>query len=174
MRLIPLVFCVVGAAACGGAAAESPLTISLGLSHDGTEQALRQHQFCLETKSSDVKSAQQKQTYPRCDRAAAEQGDAWVIARYQGDKLIELRRFERYSDDSHAVSRWNELVTERMKTTQPSEEALKQIKDRGQLEAGTRTVKAFKNADGTVVGVYLLTPSPPENANVLEKVTYVQ
>ena len=174
MRLIPVVFCVLGGAACGGAAAESPLTISLGLSHDATEQALKKHQFCLETKSSDVKHTQQKQTYPRCGRAAAEHGDAWVIARYQGDKLIELRRFERYADDNLAVQRWNELITERMKTTQPSDEALQQIKDRGQLEAGTRSVKAFKNADGSVVGVYLLTPSPPENANVLEKVTYVQ
>ena len=174
MRLIPLVFCVVGVAACGGGSAESPLTISLGLSHDGTEQALKRHQFCLETKSSDVKYTQQKQKYPRCERTASEQGDAWVVARYQGDKLIELRRFERYSDDNQAVARWNELVTERMKIAQPSEEALLQIKDRGQIEAGTRTVKAFKNADGTVVGVYLLTPSAPENANILERVSYVQ
>lgn len=171
MRLIPLVFVVAG---CGGAAAESPLTVTLGLNHDATEAALKKHQFCLETKSSVVKHTQQKQTYPRCERAASEHGDAWVIARYDGDSLIELRRFERYGDDKQAVTRWNELITERMKTTQPSDDALQAIKDRGQLEAGTRSVKAFKNADGTVVGVYLLTPSPPENANVLEKVTYVK
>jgi hypothetical protein len=173
MRLNPLVFCV-GVAACGGAVAESPLTVSLGLSHDATEQALKKHQFCLETRSSDIKHTQQKQTYPRCGRAAAEHGDAWVIARYQGDKLIELSRFERYGDDNQAVQRWNDLIAERMKTTQPSDEALQLVKERGQIEAGTRSVKAFRNADGTVVGVYLLTPSPPEQANVLEKITYVQ
>lgn len=170
MRLIPLVFLV----GCGGAVAERPLTVSLGLTHDATEAALKKHQFCLETSSSSVKHTQQKQTYPRCNRAAAEHGDAWVIARYSGDKLVELRRFERYGDDNQAMQRWNDLVAERMKITQPSDEALQKIKERGQIEAGTRSVKAFKNADGTVVGVYLLTPSPPDNASVLEKISYVE
>lgn len=171
MRLIPLVFCL---GACGGAVAESPLTVSLGMTHDQTEAALKKHQFCLDLKSSDVKQTQKKQTYPRCERTAAEQGDAWVIAKYEGDKLVELRRFERYPDDNNAVQRWNELVGERMKLAPASDEALQQIKDRGQLEPGTRTVKAFKNTDGTVVGVYLLTPSAPDHANVLEKVTYAK
>jgi hypothetical protein len=170
MRLIPLVILV---AACGGPSAERPLTVSLGQTHDATETALRKHQFCLKLGSGDVKHTQQKQTYPRCDRPAAELGDAWVIARYQGDKLIELRRFERYTDDAQAVKRWNDLVGERMKLSPASDEALQQIKTKGEIEAGTRTVKAFKNADGTVVGVYLLNPSPPDNANVLEKITYV-
>jgi hypothetical protein len=171
MRLIPLVLLVTG---CGGAVAESPLTVKLGLSHDATEVALRDHQFCLETSTSTVKHTQQKQTYPRCKRAAAEQGEAWVVARYEGDKLIELRRFERYGEDAHAVQRWNDLLAARMKVSQPSDQALQQIKDRGQLEPGTRSVKAFAGDDGTVIGVYLLTPSPPENANVLEKITYVK
>jgi hypothetical protein len=173
MRLIPLVFLAV-AGGCGGAVAESPLTMKLGLSHDATEAQLKQHQFCLETSSATIKQTQQKQTYPRCERAAAEQGDAWVIARYEGDKLIELRRFERYGEDDHAVQRWNDLVAARMKLSPASDAALQQIKDRGQLEPGTRTVKAFAGEDGTVIGVYLLTPSPPENASILEKVTYVK
>jgi hypothetical protein len=97
-----------------------------------------------------------------------------VIARYEGDKLVELRRFARYGDDNQAVQRWNDLIGERMKLSTPSEAALQKIKDRGQLEAGTRSVKAFENKDGTVVGVYLLTPSAPDNANVLEKISYVQ
>lgn len=171
MRLIPLVFAVT---ACGGAVAEAPLMVKLGGTHDATERALREHQFCLETSSSEVKHTQQKQVYPRCKRAAAEHGDAWVLARYEGDKLVELRRFERYDDDNQAVTRWNELVEARMKLAPASEQALQQIKDRGQLEPGTRAVKAFGAGDGAVVGVYLLTPSPPDNANVLEKVTYVK
>lgn len=171
MRLIPLVLLVAG---CGGAAAESPLTVKLGISHDATEAALRRHQFCLQTSTSSVKQTQQKQTYPRCDRPAAEQGDAWVVARYEGDKLIELRRFERYGEESDAVQRWNDMIGARMKVSQPSEQALQQIKDRGQLEPGTRSVKAFSGEDGTVIGVYLLTPSPPDNANVLEKITFVK
>src|SRR4051812_19163739 len=115
MRLIPLVLFV---AACGGASAESPLTVQLGLTHDQTERVLKQHQFCLERSSSTVAQTQQKQVYPRCSRAAAESGEAWVIALYDGDKLVELRRFERYGDDEKATERWNELVTERMKTGQ--------------------------------------------------------
>jgi hypothetical protein len=171
MRLISLVFLVT---ACGGTVAESPLTVQLGLSHDQTEKMLKEHQFCLETNSATIKTTQEKQTYPRCKRAASESGDAWVVARYDGDKLVELRRFERYAEDNDAMARWNELVTARMKVSQPSDQALKQLKDHGQLESGTRTVKAFTGESGTVVGVYLLTPSPPDNANVLEKITYVQ
>ncbi|HUS31212.1 MAG TPA: hypothetical protein VMZ53_22030 [Kofleriaceae bacterium] len=171
MRLIVLVFF---AAACGGATAESPLTVQLGLNHDQTKQMLAQHQFCLETSSSTVAATQQKQVYPRCNRPAAEHGEAWVVAMYDGDKLVELRRFESYGDDARAVERWNELITERMKTSQPDDAALQQIKEQGMLEPGTRSVKAFRGEPGTVVGVYLLTPSPPANANVLEKVTYLK
>jgi hypothetical protein len=175
MRPISLVFALAVAAAvpaCGGAVAESPLTVRLGISHDATEKALREHQFCLETSTSPVKHTQQKQNYPRCKRAAAEHGEAWVVALYDGDKLIELRRYERYTDDNRAVERWNELLAARMKTSPASEAALQQIKDKGLLQAGTRTVKAFEAEPGTVVGVYLLDPSPPDQANVLEQITY--
>jgi hypothetical protein len=168
MRRIPFVFVL---AACGGPIAESPLTVPLGLSHEGTEQALKKHQFCLQTSSSTIKHTQPQQLYPRCERTAAEHGDAWVVARYDGDKLVELRRYERYSDDNRAIERWNELIAERMKKSQPSDAALQQIKAKGLLQAGTRSVKAFAGEPGTVVGVYLLTPSPPEQANVLEQIT---
>jgi hypothetical protein len=159
-------------AACGGAVAESPLTVSLGLSHVETERALRDHQFCLQTDSAVVKHQQQRQRYPRCKRAASEHGDAWVIARYDDGKLVELLRYERYTDDNRAIERWNELIAARMKVSPVSDSALQQIKDKGLLQAGTRTVKAFEGSAGTVVGVYLLTPSPPDQANVLEQVTY--
>lgn len=170
MRSIPFVFVL---AACGGPVAESPLRVQLGLSHDATEQALRQHQFCLETSSGTVKHTQQKQLYPRCERAAAEHGDAWVVALYDGDKLVEVRRYERYGDDRRAVERWNELIGARAKLAPMSDEALAQIKARGPLPPGTRSVKAFPGEPGTVVGVFLMTPSPPDQANVLEQITYV-
>ena len=116
---------------------------------------------------------QQKQMYPRCERAASEHGDAWVVAIYDGDKLVELRRYERFGDDARAVERWNELVGERMKTTPASDDALcRRSRTTGLLQTGTRSVKAFDGEPGTVVGVYLLTPYPPDNANVLEQVTY--
>jgi hypothetical protein len=178
MRPIPLVFVVAATVsllpACGGPRAEAPLTMRLGMTHDATEQELRAHKFCLETSSSTVKQTQQKQVYPRCERTAAEHGDAWVIAIYDGDKLVELRRYERYGDDNRAVERWNELVADRLKQGPVSDVALQKIKDRGLLQAGTRAVQAFNGEPGTVVGVYLLTPNPPEHANVLEQVTYAE
>ena len=95
-----------------------------------------------------------------------------MIAIYEGDKLVELRRYERYGDDARAVERWNELVGARMKKAPATDDALAKIKQRGLLQAGTRSVKAFDGEPGTVVGVYLLTPYPPDNANVLEQVMY--
>jgi hypothetical protein len=165
MRLILL---SIGLAACCGVTAESPLTIPLGLSHDATTQALRGHQFCRTDREVDGP----QRVYPRCDRAGAELGDAWVTASFQGDRLVGLRRWERYGDDARAVERWNELVGERMKASAPSDAALKALKDKGQVQGGTRAVKAFLQADGTVIGVYLLTPTPPENASVLEQISY--
>jgi hypothetical protein len=167
MRLISLLLL---AAACGGPSAEAPLTVPLGLTHKDAETALHAHQFCH--KHGDL--PQKTELYPRCERTAAELGDAWVTAEFDGDRLVELRRWERYGDDAKAVERWNELVAARMKTSTPSDEALQALRDKGLMEPGTRTVKAFREKDGTVVGVYLLTPSEPQNANVLEKITYVK
>jgi hypothetical protein len=155
-------------AACGGPSAEAPLTLRLGVNHVETEQALHAHQFCREAGQGRASH----EVYPRCDRPAAELGDAWVAATFDGDKLVELRRWERYPDDEHAVERWNQMLAARAKISQPSDEALRHLRDQGLLPAGTRSVKAFRGEDGVVIGVYLLTPSPPEQANVLEQINY--
>ncbi len=158
------------ACACGGANADAPLTVPLGITHRDAEKVLHDHQFCH--KQGEL--PQKQELYPRCDRTAAELGDAWVTAEFEGDRLVELRRWERYGDDNAAIQRWNELVAARAKTSTPSDEALQALRDKGLIEPGTRTVKAFRDKDGTVVGVYLLTPSAPQNANVLEKIQYVK
>jgi len=160
MRLIPFAFVI----ACGGPTAEMPLTVPLGLTHDATDQALRAHQFCRPA-SRELPSSHQ--IYPRCDRAGAEISDAWVTATFDGDKLIELRRWERYADDALAVQRWNELVSARIKTSPAIDAPAK-------LEPGARSMRAFRGEGGTSVGVYLITPSPPENASILEKIVYPQ
>jgi len=155
-------------AACGGPTAEAPLTVQLGITHDAAEHDLQAHQFCRE--QGQINS--NHELFPRCDRTAAELGEAWVNATFDGDKLVELRRWERYPDDNRAVERWNEMLAARTKISTPSDEALQHLRDRGLLPAGTRSVKAFRDPNGVVIGVYLLTPSPPENANVLEQVSY--
>ena len=167
MRPITLLLLV---AACGGPSAEAPLTVPLGITHKDAEKALHDHQFCH--KQGEL--PQRQELYPRCDRTAAELGDAWVTAEFDGDRLVALRRWERYGDDSAAVQRWNDRVAARMKTSAPADDALQALRDKGLMEPGTRTVKAFREKDGTIVGVYLLTPSEPQNANVLEKIQYVK
>ena len=97
-----------------------------------------------------------------------------MIALYDGDKLVELRRYERYGDEQRAVERWNELIAARTKQGPASQEALQQLKQSGLLEPGTKSVQAFQAEPGTVVGVYLLQPSAPEHASVLEQVTYAK
>jgi hypothetical protein len=155
-------------AACGGPSAEAPLTVNLGITHDVAERELAAHQFCRVHGQPDANH----ELYPRCDRTAAELGEAWVNATFEGDRLVELRRWERYPDDNRAIERWNEMLAARSKVSTPSDEALQHLRERGVLPAGTRSVKAFRGDDGVVIGIYLLTPSPPENANVLEQVSY--
>ena len=142
MRLILLV--IAHSVACGGATAEAPLSVRLGLDHEATRQAL-----------------------------AAQTGDAWVVARYEGDRLIELRRLERYADDNRAVERWNELIEARAKTAAPDDSALAVLKERNLVEPGTRSMKAFRDGEA-VVGVFLVTPSPPDRANVVEKISFAK
>jgi hypothetical protein len=165
MRRFLFVLC-----ACGGASAEAPLTVQLGITHVAAEQALHAHQFCREPGQGDSN----QELFPRCERTASEVSDSWVTAIFDGDKLVELRRWERFADDNRAVERWNELVAARAKASTPSEDALAQLRDKGLLQAGTRTVKAFRGDGEIVIGVYLLTPTAPEHANVLEKISYIK
>ena len=169
MRLVLVSTVMALAGGCAGATAEAPLTVTLGQPRAAAESDLHAHQYCRKTNDP----PQRQEVYPRCDRPGTEWGDSWVAAVYEKDQLVELRRWERYSDDAHAVERWNQLVADRAKLTPPSEEAAKALRDRGLLQVGTRTVKAFRIDARTIVGVYLLTPSPPENATVLEKIAFV-
>ena len=149
--------------------AEQPLTVALGQRRDAAETDLHAHQYCR----ANTDPPQRQALFPSCVRPGTEWGDSWVTASYEKDHLVELRRWERYADDAHALERWNQLVADRSQQTPPSEDAARALRDRGLLQEGTRTVRAFRVDDKTIVGVYLLTPSPPENAAVLEKIAYV-
>lgn len=149
----------------GGIAAEHPLTIPLGIERTAADAALQKHKYCIKIDGPRPDT----ETYPRCERAGFEWGESWVLATYKENKLVELRRYERISDDARATERWNQLVGERAKTGEASPEAVTAVRSR-LLEPGTRTMKAFRIDADTVVGVYLLTPKPPEEANILEAV----
>jgi hypothetical protein len=144
------------------------MTIPLGIERSAADAELAKHKFChkVDGPRPDL------ETYPRCNRAGTEWGESWVTAQYKDGKLVELRRYERFTEDSRAMERWNQLVTLRAKTGESSSEATTSLTAK-LLEPGTRTVKAFRIDANTVVGVYLLTPRPPDEASVLEAVIMI-
>lgn len=156
-------------AGCAGAAAEAPLTVKLGVHRDQAATELRAAHYCHEIDGP----PQKLETYPRCKRAGAEWGESWITARYEGDTLVELRRWERYTDDARAVERWNQLIGDRMKLTPDAPDASSSLRTNGGLEPGTRSMKAFRIDADTIVGVFLLEPTPPQEANVLELIVRV-
>lgn len=158
---------VVAAAGCAGPQAEAPLRVRLGTPRAQARTELRAAQFCPQAADG---PAPRVETYPRCPRSGSEWSQAWVTARYDKDALVELRRYERFTDDGRAMERWNELVTARRQHAPESAEAAAVLSPRGELQPGTRTFKAFRVDADTVVGVFLLTPQPPEDASILELV----
>ena len=172
-RRLPLLFASL--AACAGPTAESPITVALGSPRaDVIAQLEARHRYCANQPSSAPARpanppAHRVETYPRCDRPGAEWGESWITARYEHGKLVELRRYERFSDDARAVERWNQLVGERTKLAPESAAATSALRGRP-LEPGTRSMKAFQVDARTAVGVYLLTPTPPEDASILEAI----
>ena len=164
-----LLFSLAVFAGCASTTADMPLTVSLGLGRDATTTALRDHQYCHK-----VDPPQKIETYPRCERVGTEWGESWITAEFAEDnRLVELRRWERFTDDTRAVERWNQLVIDRNKLVPESDGALQVLRAQGLLQPGTRAVKAFQVDPHTVVGIYLLTPSAPEQASVLEKIVLV-
>jgi hypothetical protein len=156
--------CTLVAVGCGGSP-DAPLSVPLGLPRAQATVELRRRDFCPRDEVATATAV-----YPRCDRPGTEWADVWVVADFDRDTLIRLRRWERFADDSRAVARWNELVEKRVAAGQrPSDDARQALRRRQDLPAGTRSWTAFRSGDRTLVAVYLLTPSPPENASVMEE-----
>jgi hypothetical protein len=159
-------------AACGDPTAESPITITLGSPREQVIADLKSnHRYCAKPVHRPPPNG--TDTYERCDRPGAEWGESWIAATYESGRLVELKRYERFSDDTRAVERWNQLVGARMKISPESAAATAALRSRP-LEPGTRSVKAFQVDPNTVVGVYLLTPTPPEDASILEAIVRVK
>ncbi|MCX5743354.1 MAG: hypothetical protein NT062_12750 [Proteobacteria bacterium] len=154
----------VGLGGCAGATAEAPLTMKLGGDRASTTKVLRQHQYCHQELPPG-----RYENYPRCERLGPEWGESWVTAVFDKETLVEIRRWERFADDGRATERWNQLVADRMKLSPVSDEAMATLRASGLLQAGTRAMKAYRDGD-LVIGVYLLTPTPPEDASILERI----
>jgi len=154
-------------AACGGPSAERPLDVTVGVSRDELIRELRSFEYCQHDQA-----VHESETFPRCEVTGVEFGQSWVVAHYdEGGRVTKVQRWERYPEDQRGVERFNALVEQRTKANGPStEEAKKLIVARQELPAGTRTWVAFRRGETTLVGVYLLQPSAPENATVLEEI----
>ena|SRR5687767_3978397 len=158
--------------ACGGATAESPITVSLGSPRDAVIADLKaKHRYCAKAEHRPAPNT--TDVYKRCERPGAEWGESWIAAKYEEGKLVELKRYERFSEDAKAIERWNQLIGERAKVTPESADATTAMRGR-LLEPGTRSMKAFKVDATTYVGVYLLTPTPPEDASILEAIVQIK
>jgi hypothetical protein len=165
---------IAGAAGCGGATADAPVTVALGMPRDRVIQELEtKHRYCAKQGQRGPAGGAGTEQYQRCDRPGAEWGESWITATYDDNKLVELKRYERFSDDARAIERWNQLVGDRTKLAAASAEATATMRGRI-LEPGTRSMKAFQVDAETVVGVYLLTPTPPDDASILEAIVRVK
>jgi hypothetical protein len=169
---LPYLIVTCAVVACGGATAESPITVTLGAPREQVIRDLEaKHRYCA--KAEHRPAPTKTDVYPRCDRPGAEWGESWIAAKYEDGKLVELKRYERFSDEARAVERWNQLVGERTKLAPESAEATAALRGRP-LEPGTRSMKAFRVDATTAVGVYLLTPTPPEDASILEAIVQIK
>ncbi len=164
-RSIVLVLLVVAVVGCGGASAEGPLDVSIGMPRDRLAAQLHRFEYC---KQRDP--AKETEVFPRCDTTGVEFGQSWVVAHYFNDRVVRLQRWERYEDAGRGLDRFNALVEKRAALNGPPDaEAKRQIAGQQELPLGTKTWVAFR-AGPALVGVYLLDPSPPENATVLEEI----
>lgn len=166
MRRSILVLIAVLSSACGGIAAEAPITLKLGTDRAHARSAMKAHKFCSKVDGGPQPNPDK---FTRCSRAGAEWGESWVTVRYESEAVVEVKRYERFSDDNRAIERWNQLVGDRMKLHPNATDAAVELEAKG-LEPGTRSVKAWRLDDRTVVAAYLLTPTAPENASVLEAI----
>ena len=170
MRWSNLLLIAIFSSACGGISAESPITLKVGIDRTTARKQLHDHKFCHK---EDGGQQPNPERFPRCSRAGSEWGESWVSVRYENEKVVELKRYETFSDDARAVERWNQLVADRTKLHPDAADATGELQSRT-LEPGTRSVKAWRLDGQTVVAAYLLTPTAPDNASVLEAIYKIE
>ncbi|HVV88748.1 MAG TPA: hypothetical protein VHE35_37140 [Kofleriaceae bacterium] len=156
---------LVVSSACAAQRAQGPLAIPLGLTQVDAHRALKAYDFCGKIDGP----VPLEETVPTCDHPGLGRGDAWVVARYQDGVLIGLQRFERWADPKAASERWDQLIAKRSESTPPSTGAREQLEARHPAPAGTQAWVAFSSGD-ELIGVYLLTPSTPDDPSILEEI----
>jgi hypothetical protein len=166
VRLLALGAFSAAVASCAGTNAESPLYVKPGTSRDSTTIELRRHAYCL-----DRHPPVAKEIYQRCDRPGTEQGDAWVEVNFDHDKMVELRRYERYSDSAVASQRWNELAQAHCANSAavPGDQAKQTYRSKQPIPNGVQRWMAA-TVGNYVVAVFLLTPGSADEPSLLEHI----
>ena len=142
--------------------------MTLGTNRDALPGALHDFEYCqIEPTISDT------EVFPRCKRVGSELGESWVEATYEDDKVVRIRRWEKFGEEKHGLDRFNALVEQRAKDNPPTDDARRTLAAQQELPNGTKTWVAFK-AGTSLVAVYLLDPTPPENAQVLEEIVEIK
>lgn len=166
MNRLAIAVLVAMVASCGGPSAEGPLTVTVGMARDRLPAELHRFEYC----QRDEPQAD-TEVFPRCDSPGVEFGQSWVVAHYDNGRVVRIQRWERFAEEGRGVERFNTLVEKRSALVGPPDpDAKRQVAGQQELPKGTKTWVAFRAGDRSLVGVYLLEPSPPEYASVLEEI----
>lgn len=157
----------VAAMGCAAQRAQGPLDVRLGLSPADTARAVKAYDFCRRA-DADADAEPDVEIFPQCGRPGVVYGDAWVVAHYQGGRVVRLQRFERWADPDRATTRWNQLIERRSAAGRPSRAAQDRLFARQGLPEGTKAWVAFEHGD-QLIGLYLLTSSDPSSPSILEE-----
>jgi hypothetical protein len=157
-------------ASCGGTSAQTPLDVPVGLRRDQLRDELRRFEYCQKEEVVD-----HTEVFPRCKITGTELGESWVVAHYdESGRAVKVQRWERYAEEQRGLDRFNALIEKRSaQSGPPSDDAKAQLSAQQPLPEGTKTWVAFTSGTSALVGVYLLDPSPPQNAMILEELVEV-
>ena len=96
-------------------------------------------------------------------------GDAWVVAHYDGGRVVRLQRFERWDDPARATARWNELIEKRAASGPATSAARDRVFARQGIPDGTKAWVAFERP-AELIGLYLLATTDATSPAILEEI----
>ncbi len=162
--LFAAILCCVGFG-CGGASS-GWVGVIPGQSRVEAEGSLDRSNYCRGGAATHT-----IQKYERCGVTGFENVQSWVVVNYnKTGKVVRARRLKRFGSHGEAVKGWN-LRWENMRNElgKSSNEARAQLGVLGEIPEGAITWKVwFSASKGHLIGLYLVKPSEPSDAQVVE------
>jgi len=165
---LALPWVVMVLAGCAAQRAQGPLEISLGLTPTETARAVRAYDFCRRG-DAEADGDGRREIFPQCGRPGVVYGDAWVVAHYDGGRVVRLQRFERWDDPARATARWNELIEKRAASGAATSAARDRVFARQGIPDGTKAWVAFERP-AELIGLYLLATTDATSPAILEEI----